>query len=324
LSTLTNDPRERVVLTCFRLAGSKLGVLLVNLTALKMVAWLGTGDDRRGFMLAMPFYAVGSVLLYLFAFRNLREAIPGATGPAPVGASFGALRGNIPWLIIFASSFCFWIAFIARVSTAPYFFDYVLHRKDLVPLANSLDFISLATVFLLPWLCHRTSKRNVWAAGLAGLVLGQLIVALGLRLEHSLALIMTGWSIGFLASGVAMALPFALLSESVDYGEWKTGIRAAGLLTAIGAAFCLKAGSGLGGALPAWIMDASGYVPGAVQSPAALRGIEMGCVWLPAGFFLLSLLPVMFYHRYEKLEARIRADLELRRAAASAPPDSAD
>ena len=65
---------------------------------------------------------------------------------------------------------------------------------------------------------------------------------------------MTGWVIGFLASGVAMAMPFSLLSDSVDYGEWKGGVRAAGLLTAIGAAFCLKAGSGLGGALPAWIL----------------------------------------------------------------------
>ena len=39
--------------------------------------------------------------------------------------------------------------------------------------------------------------------------------------------------------------PPAVLSDSVDYGEWKTGIRAAGLLTAVGAAFCLKAGAGL-------------------------------------------------------------------------------
>ena len=70
-----------------------------------------------------------------------------------------------------------------------------------------------------------------------------------------LPLIMGGWIFGFLASGVAMAMPFSVLSDSVDYGEWKTGIRAPGFLTAIGAAFCLKAGSGLGGFLPAWIME---------------------------------------------------------------------
>src|SRR5207248_129672 len=75
LSALTPDPQERVALTCWRMYGSKLGVLIVNLTALKMVAWLGHGDDRRGFMLAMPIYAAGTVLLYLLAYRNLREVV---------------------------------------------------------------------------------------------------------------------------------------------------------------------------------------------------------------------------------------------------------
>ena len=53
LSALTPDPHERVTLTCFRMFGSKLGVLIVNLTALKLVAWLGAGSDRRGFVLGI-------------------------------------------------------------------------------------------------------------------------------------------------------------------------------------------------------------------------------------------------------------------------------
>jgi sugar (glycoside-pentoside-hexuronide) transporter len=316
LSALTADPQERVTLTCWRMYGSKLGVLIVNLTAFKMVAWLGGGDDRKGFMLAMPIYATGTVLLYLLAFRNLKEVVKEEQAPASVFGSFGAIKGNWPWLIIVTSSLCFWIAFISRVSTVPYFFEYTLHRKDLIPVANSLDFISLGSVFFLPWFCRWTSKRNVWIAGLLGLVVGQLIVWLGVAQGNSVPLVMTGWTVGFLASGVAMAMPFSVLSDSVDYGEWKTGIRAAGLLTAIGAAFCLKAGAGLGGALPGWIMQASGYRPNVPQSPAALHGIELGLIWLPAIFFALSIVPVLFYKQYELLEPRIHAELEERRGGA--------
>ncbi|HLZ52853.1 MAG TPA: MFS transporter, partial [Verrucomicrobiae bacterium] len=98
---------------------------------------------------------------------------------------------------------------------------------------------------------------------------------------------------------------------------WKTGIRAPGFLTAIGAAFCLKAGSGLGGALPAWIMNAYGYVPNVPQTTASLKGIEIGFVWLPALFFGLSLIPVLFYQKYESLEPQIHAELETRRNVAS-------
>lgn len=313
LSALTPDPRERVTLTCFRMFGSKLGVLFVNLTAFRLVEHFGHGDDRRGFMIVMPLYAMGTVLLFLFAFKNLEEVVKEEHKPQPLLNGFGALKGNWPWFIIFASSLFFWIAFIARVSIAPYFFEYNLHRKDLIGLANGLDFISLASAFCLPFLCRWTSKRNIWLLGLLGLVLGQLIVFFGVRYNMSLGWIMTGWAFGFLASGMAMAMPFSVLADSVDYGEWKTGIRAAGLLTAIGAAFCLKAGSGLGGALPAWIMSAHGYVANAVQTPQSLHGIELGFIWLPAVFFALAAVPVWFYQRYEALEPQIHADLKVRR-----------
>lgn len=315
LAYLTSEPRERVTLTAFRMFGSKLGVLIVNLTALRMVAWLGGGDDRKGFMLVMPIYAAGSVLLFLFAFRNLRETVVAKTARQPFLSGFGALKGNWPWWIIFSSSFLFWIAFCSRISVAPHFFEYVLHRKDLVSIAFALDFISLVSAFALPFLCRRMSKRNVWFIGLLGMAAGQLVMAVGLGNPVSVPWVMTGWTIGFLASGMGMAMPFSLLSDSVDYGEWKTGIRAAGLLTAVGAAFCLKAGSGLGGALPAWIMDASGYQPNVEQSAASIRGIEIGCVWLPAVVFVLSAIPVWFYARFEKQESQIQVDLSRRRAA---------
>ena len=313
LSSLTANPQERVTLTCFRMFGSKLGVLVVNLTALKLVDWLGHGDDRRGFMLTLPVYAAGSVLFYLLAFRNLKETIPVEKKSEPILETFRALKGNWPWFIIFASSFLFWIGYIARVSTVPFYFEYVLHRKDLVPLAYSLDFISLATAFALPWFCRWTSKSAAWLLGLLGMVAGQMILFVGVAQEHSLGLIMTGWTIGFLASGMAMAMPFSVLSDSVDYGEWKTGVRAAGLLTAVGAAFCLKAGAGLGGAIPLWIMGANGYAPNVAQTPGALKAIEFSFVWLPALCLALSALPVMFYRRFEALEPRVHADLATRR-----------
>ncbi|HEX5283609.1 MAG TPA: glycoside-pentoside-hexuronide (GPH):cation symporter [Bryocella sp.] len=317
LASLTPSSQERVVLTSFRMFGSKLGVLFVNLTVLGLVARLGHGDSRRGFMLVMPLYAIGTVALYLVAFRNLHEEAETQFRRNSVRHAFRALKGNVPWLIIFISSLFFWIAFIARISTAPYFFEYVLHREGLTSIANSLDVVSLVSILLLPVFCRVISKRTVWALGLAGSAAAQAVVFWGVR-DHSVAIVMTGWVIGFLASGVAMALPFSLLSDSVDYGEWRGGVRAAGLLTAIGAAFCLKAGSGLGGALPAWILAHFQYVPNVAQTARSLRGIELSCIWLPAIAYAVAAIPVLFYHRYERLEPQIRLDLEERKRVAAA------
>jgi sugar (glycoside-pentoside-hexuronide) transporter len=316
LSALTSDPRERVMLTTFRMIGSKAGVLIVNAAALPMVAWLGRGNDQRGFMLTMPIFAAGSVVLFLLAFRNLEETIKVEKKALPVLRGFGAIRGNWPWIIIFVSSLFFWIAYISRVSTVIYYFTYVLNRKDLVPLVNSLDVVSLSAVIFLPWFCRFTPKAHLWALGLTGSVAGQLIMYFG---EPSLSMVLTGWIFATVTGGVAMAIPFSILSDSVDYGEWKTGVRAAGLLTAVGAAFCLKAGSGIGGALPAWVMAAHGYVPNAPQTASSLAGIEIGFIWLPAAFFALSTIPVLFYKKYESLEPRIQQELGERRAAAGRP-----
>jgi sugar (glycoside-pentoside-hexuronide) transporter len=317
LSALTPNSRERVVLTSFRMFGSKAGVLFVNLTLFKLVAWLGHGNDRRGFMLVMPIYACGTIALYLLAFRNLKETVDDTHTSLTIRESFRALKGNGPWFVIFLSSLFFWIAFIARISSAPYFFQYVLHRPDLTAFANSLDVVSLASILFMPYFCTRTSKRNVWAIGLIGSVIGQLIIFAGVG-NLSTNIVLTGWIVGILASGVAMAMPFSILSDSVDYGEWKSGIRAVGLLTAIGAAFCLKAGGGIGAALPGWTLAYYHYVPNVTQTAASLHGIELSFIWLPALCYAIALGPVLFYHRYERMEPQIRQQLEERRRVAAA------
>ena len=316
LSALTSSSRERVTLTSFRMMGSKGGVLLVNLTVLKAVAWLGHGNSQRGFMVVMPIYACGTIALYLFAFRNLKEITQQAQVRLPFRKSLAALRGNTPWLIIFLSSLLFWIAFIARISAAPYFFQYVMHRPRLTSVADSLDVISLLSILCLPWLCRRLSKRTIWALSLFGSVIAQVMMHFGVA-GRSVPIVMTGWVFGFLACGIAMAIPFSILSDSVDYGEWKSGVRAAGLLTAIGAAFCLKAGSGLGGALPAWLLDWYSYVPNVEQTARSLHGIELSFVWLPALCYALALLPVLFYFNFERMEPQIQIDLAARRALAA-------
>jgi sugar (glycoside-pentoside-hexuronide) transporter len=312
LSALTSDPKERVKLTCYRMFGSKVGVLLVNLSLLPLVGLLGKGNDQLGFMLTIPIFAVISIILYLIAFRNLKEVVPVTHKNVPVKEAFKAFKGNWPWIIIFVTSMFFWVAFFARITMVPFFFEYVWERKDLTKWAFSMDALSLVGIFMIPWLCRRVSKTNIWIWGLLGSVISQVIFFAGAEMGSN-TLLFTGWIAGVITSGVAMALPFSLISDSVDYGEWKTGIRSAGLLTAVGAGLCLKSASGLGAAVPAWIMQATGYVANEAQSESAIFGIELGFIWIPAVFYAAAVVPVFFYRKYEALEPQIQEELNNRR-----------
>jgi len=127
--------------------------------------------------------------------------------------------------------------------------------------------------------------------------------------DTNISFLLAAWSVSCIGQGIACSMPFAMLSDTVDYGEWKTGIRASGFLTAIGSAFCIKAGSGIGGFIPAMVMDYFGYVPNAIQSASALAGIQLVFIWLPALIFLLGIVPMLFYSKYEKKEQQILLEL---------------
>lgn len=83
--------------------------------------------------------------------------------------------------------------------------------------------------------------------------------------------------IGNACGGATM---WAMVSDTIDYGEWKTGYRTEGLVNSA-CSFGYKIGNGIGSALLGMILEVGGYVgDAAVQSASALRSIEVCFVWI--------------------------------------------
>ena len=77
-----------------------------------------------------------------------------------------------------------------------------------------------------------------------------------------------------------------MMGDVADYGEWKTGRRATGTVTAA-VVFALWIGLALGGAIAGWLLSFYGYEPNAVQSDHALMGIRPDRIcFTPAPRFL--------------------------------------
>lgn len=307
LPLLTSDSQERLTLNSIRLAGSNLGVLVTNVLTLPLVALLGGGNDVIGFRWTMLIFAGLFWVLTIIAFSNIKERVKPAQEKVSLKHSVKAIKGNWPWIIIVLSNLIFWIALTVRSSTIVYYLTYNYGDKGLVPLVNGISFVQVLAVLLIPIFSRKFSQRNIWITGLILGVLGQVVIWAG---GKSLAIIIVGWIIGNLGSGIAVSLPFALLGSAVDYGEYKTGINAAGLLTAIGSSFCIKIGSGIGGALPAWIMGMFGYVANQQQTARGLFGISLAFNGMTILMFALAMIPLIFYGRYEKMQGTITAKLD--------------
>ena len=86
--------------------------------------------------------------------------------------------------------------------------------------------------------------------------------------------------------GLSGPILWAMMGDVADYGEWKTGRRASGTVTAA-VVFALWAGLALGGALAGWLLSFYGFESeAAVQSAHAQSGILLtASVYAGLAFF---------------------------------------
>jgi GPH family glycoside/pentoside/hexuronide:cation symporter len=118
--------------------------------------------------------------------------------------------------------------------------------------------------------------------------------------------------LGMLAAGVNATLYWTLLADTADFAEWKFDARSTGLV--FSATTCAqKAGMGIGAAVAGMLLDWYGYVPNAVQSPAALHGIVLMMSLIPAAGLAILAAAFCGYGLTEPACETIRAELAERR-----------
>lgn len=311
LPNLSNDSDERVQLNSWRMIGGNLGYFVTASFTLPLVAALGGGNDQRGFALTAGMYSLIAVVMFIFAFSKTEEINQTAEQSLPIRDSFKAMKHNWPWVIIVLGNIFYWLGNTVRTSTVIYYAQYNLGNKNYASVLNGLVLAQVIGVALIPLLVKRISKTHTMMLGMAVAAVGQVLIGLS---GDNFTMIAGSWIIAALGTGIAVSMPFAMLSDTVDYGEWKNGVRASGFLTAIGSSFCIKMGSGIGGFLPSMIMQKMGYKPNAVQTSSALQAINFSFVWLPAICFAIGGLIMLAYRTYEKNEQQVRQELEQRRA----------
>lgn len=312
LPNLSNDSDERVKLNSYRMIGGNLGYFVTASFTLPLVAFFGKGNAQKGFSITVLIYGIIAALMFWFAFVKTKEVNTVSEQSLPIRDSFKAIKSNWPWVIIVLGNICYWLGNTVRTSTVIYYSQYNLGNKNYASVLNGLVLAQVVGVALIPFIVRKLSKTATMILGLVIASLGQIFIGLS---GNNFTLISASWIFAALGTGIAVSMPFAMLSDTVDYGEWKNGIRASGFLTAIGSSFCIKMGSGIGGFLPSKIMEKFGYVPNHEQTASSLVAIHFSFVWLPAICFLLGALIMIFYFKYEKNEESVRQELQMHRGS---------
>lgn len=308
LPNLSSDSNERVKLNSYRMVGGNIGYFVTASFTLPLVAFFGGGNDQKGFAITAAIYSVIGILMFVFAFAKTQEVNSGPveTQSIPIKDSLKSMMGNWPWIIVVSANVMYWLGNTVRTSTVIYYAQYNLGHQNYASLLNGLVLFQVVGNILIPFMVRKFSKGQTLIIGFTIATIGQILMGF---VGDSFTLIAAAWIFTSIGTGIAVSMPFAMLSDTVDYGEWKTGIRSAGFLTAIGSAFCIKMGSGLGGFLPSKIMAASGYVAHHQQTASALAGIKFSFIWLPAICFMIGAVIMLMYPKFERREEKIKQDL---------------
>lgn len=318
LGVITPDSAERTRLSSYRFLGAFAGNLVVQGTLLTLVKTLGRGNDRLGWPLAVGVFGLAAMLLFLFTFSITRERVQAVSeSAATVRGDLLDLLRNRPWLVLGAVSIlCLtWISI--RNACLVYYFKYYVGRADL-----TTSFLVAGTVCTLGGVAltdHITTLLGGKKRAYIWLTLLGAATHIGLYFAgpRDFVLMYASQMAGSFFTGPLFPLIWAMYADTADYGEWRFGRRATGLIFSAGT-FSQKMGWTVGAAVAGWLLGLYGYQANAAQNVNTLFGIRLLVSLMPAAACGLTVLAAPFYNLDAVLEKRIERELAVRRQEGAA------
>lgn len=306
---MSNDTTSRSSAYAVRTIFAGVVQMAVSMVFLNLVESFGGG--QAGWIKVSGVLAAISLLFSLVVYFGTRERAVKTDEEkvenVPFKTAIGSVLQNKYWFMVLAMILIIALHQVATLTVGVYYAKYILLDEKLAGNLVLYHHLGGAVGMLAMPFILRTgiSKRSaVFAAGLC-MVVGSLISVFrgdGVFLIASLAL----RGMGF---GITNSLYYGMLADSVDYGEWKTGIRATAVTTSA-ASVGNKLGSGLGSALIGLALSAAGYDGlQAVQTASAVSCIRVVFVVLPLVLYVL-LLVLMYFYKLDAQLPQIREELD--------------
>ncbi len=314
LPALTDNMNERTVLATWRKFLAFLGSTIVSATALTLVELTGRGNEGLGFRVVMGVFGIVGCICFFLTFLLVRETnLQESEKSATLKETIVSLAHNTPWKLFALNILFQWTGYFIQSSALVYYYKYYVGSTAMSSLvATIMTMVPMVANLTVPFLAKCMGKRNLYSAA-AGVQLAGLAVILVADLNT--VGIICGAFITALGYGIKESIYFSMQADPVDYGEWKTGVQAAGTLSSVNGFLgkvAQAAAGGISGLLLAWGNYDSSV---AAQTAEALIAIKAMYIYIPLVLLICSLVTMAFY-KLDKQFPEIQAELEKRRASA--------
>lgn len=286
------------------------------------------------FVAAIICVAVGIPLFFL-GFKNTKERTDPIENPPSLKHNLKLLFKNKPLMLIVISGVLGAARMVFTYTGGLYFCKYVLDNVELIGMHGEglYTIVTLAIVpggliasVLVPYLTRKLGKKHsyIWT-NIAGGVALLIAFIVGISINGGgkgdytdvatlviaiLAIVVSG-----IPSGLTNIVSYAMIGDTVEYLELKTGERAEGICFAM-QTFINKIGMAVG----AFIGVMGYYLAGVTaNNPGALTADGKDIMWImlmlvAAISFIASAIPIFFYKFTEKEQQKAVVEIERRKA----------
>jgi GPH family glycoside/pentoside/hexuronide:cation symporter len=292
---ITDDSNERTKLTTARMIGASFGTLSVSALGFPLIYYFGGGDESSGFIflgLISGLVAIFILSITIFSveersFNFNQESLPSFSKVSK------SVANNYPFWIVFASILILGSTAIMFNKNLIYFVKYALGMHEFQGLIlGVLGFTALLSIPLWSFLALRIGKKNAWLISMIILFIGLLSFYFYPILKLNELLIILGFiGIGNGATGV---LFWSMLPDTIEYGEWKTGVRTESSLYGF-MTFAQKGAIAIAALVLGYVLTFIGFEPNNVQSEETIMSLKFLMTWIPIIGIFISFILVCFY-----------------------------
>ena len=305
---ITQDQYERSVLSIFRMLLATCGTLIITNLTLPLVEYFG--NNTSAWTKTFCVFGVLAVIVFMINFFGTKERVQASATTVkddlPLSKGIVVLFSNKYWIMITLTLVLIFINYALNGGAAVYYSKVILNDATLVGPMNLVScVVQIVCMLFTAFIIKKIGKRNMLILGALVYGLGFLMFAFG----NSYTWIMLASAVkGIGNAGIASCM-FAIVSDTIEYGEWKTGFRTEGLINSA-SSFGFKVGNGLGSAMLGWILALGGYLEtAAIQSDSAVFAINSLFIYIPVIAVLLEVV-IMYFYALDKEYDGIVSDLK--------------
>lgn len=299
------------------------GEVLFNL---RETAKLGMQQDLRWtyFVIAIICSAV-AVPLFFLGFKNTTERNVSVENPPSLGHNLKLLFKNKPLMLIVLSGIGGAARMLFTYTGGLYFAKYIMNKEAMYSLFTmAIVPGGLIASLLVPFCTKKFGKKNtyIWSHIVGGVAM-LIAFIVGIATDNGnytstattvvliIALVIAG-----IPSGFGNIITYAMIGDTVEYLELKTGERAEGICFAM-QTLINKIGMAVGAFVGVLAYYMAGVEAGNAKAVSAAGKDTMWfmLVGIAAISFFLTVIPLFFYKFNEKQQQEAKAEIEARKHA---------